>query len=169
MSGPVLREFRYRLNPWQYAVLLPLAAGGAGAFLYFAICPPSGPVTVEGLELTPTQCRVVMAVLAAIAPVGVASLALGLISSLLYPGRIALTADSIILPKPKWWGTASGDESMELRFSDIRSAQVMPFVARTVHLRITHHGGRVSIFSNMLPSRQEFDLLAQLVITALDR
>ena len=168
MSNPVLREFRYRLNPIQQMLLLPLAGCGFALFLYFAIFPLPKPGKVSGIELSPQQFQMLSGALAVLGLIGLGFLAVGLVSSLTHKNRIALTADSIILPKPDWWGNAWGEEEMELRFDEITSTKVVPFVGYAVRLEIIHSGGKVGIPSNMFRSRQEYNLLAQLLSAAID-
>lgn len=167
MSSPVIREFRYRLSRVQLLLPLPLAAGGAVLFLYFAFCPPQKPVEFHGIELSPAQFRAIMGTFAAITPIGLGFLAVALVSSFTHHSRIALTADSIILPKPDRWGNAWGEEEMELRFNEITAINVVPFVGYAVRLEIAHNGGTIGIPSNMLPNRPEFDLLTQLLAACL--
>jgi hypothetical protein len=149
-------------------LLLPLAGGGFALFLYFAIFPLPKPGKVYGIELSPSQFQIVAGALAAIGLIGLGFLAVGLVSSLTHHSRIALTANSIILPKPDWWGNSWGEEEMELRFDEITSTKVVPFVGYAVRLEIIHSGGKVGIPSNMLPSRREFNLLTQLLSVAID-
>lgn len=167
MSSPVLREFRYRLSRVQLVVMFPLVVCGAALFLYFAIYPPQKPVMVHGIQLSPAEFRIVMGVFAAMAPVGLGFMAVALVSSFTHHSRIALTANSIILPKPDWWGNSWGEDEMELQFDEITSVDVVPFVGRAIRLEITHSEGKVGIPSNMLSNRREFDLLAQLLATAI--
>ena len=57
---------------------------------------------------------------------------------------------------------------MELRYADIVSAKVVPFVAQEVKLHIVHSGGQIGLPRNMLESRQEFDRLSQLLAAMLN-
>jgi hypothetical protein len=169
MSSPVLREFPYRLNPIPSIVLLlVMGCCATGLFLYFAICRLSQVVVLGNIEMTPTQVQLVMGTLAALTLMGTIFAVRRTLANPESAGRIALTADSIILPKPNEWGTAWGEEEMELPLDDVISAEVVPFVGYAVQLRITYSGGQVGIPSNMLPTRRDFNLLSQLLSAAID-
>ena len=168
MSNPVLREFRYRLNPLQFVLLLPLVAGGFCLLLYLAICHFPKPLRFNGVTLSPAQMQTLMWALTGLAAIGLGFIVAAFVSSLARPSRIALTADAIVLPKPNWRGQPWGKEEIELPLDEITSVEVVPFVGFAVQLQIIHSGGQINIPSNMLPSRREFNLLAQLLPAAID-
>jgi hypothetical protein len=164
MSDPVLREFRYRFRPFQLILVAVLQVGALGLFIFFTAHPE--PAKVRGIELTALQVQVITGAVSVILAVFIVFWIAFAAANLRHVGRVALTASTIILPKPNWRGV-SGEE-IELRFEEITSVKVLPFVAREVMLQIIHRGGKVCVFSNMFPNRREFDLLAELVATAVD-
>jgi hypothetical protein len=110
-----------------------------------------------------------MGALAAVATLFLALIAKDIFSGESHCGRISLTADAILLPGPDWWGNASTEnDEMELRYADILSAKVVPFVAHEVKLHIVHSGGEIGLPRNMFESRQEFERLLQLLPAMID-
>jgi hypothetical protein len=164
MSNPVLYEFRYRLEPRGTAPLLVVVGLGVAVCLYFAVVSPLEPVSINGIEISTGKLQLIMGALAAVATLFLALIAKKIFSGESECGRISLTADAILLPGPDWWGNASTEnDEMELRFADIVSVKVVPFVAHEVKLDIVHSGGQIGLPRNMFESRQEFERLSQLL------
>jgi hypothetical protein len=167
MSNEVIYQFPYRMNPVVVALVIPLVFSGAALCLYFAIYPGEKNIDFKGIPITPTQFRYLMGTIALTSPFTLFLMAKALMASLRGPLNIALTEQSIFVPKPDWWGICSGPSLIELRYDDIVSAEVVPFVGRTKQLKITFLGGMVGIPSNMLPTRRDFDLLTQLLTNVI--
>jgi hypothetical protein len=162
MSSPIVHEFPYRLNWAYYAMLLPVMFIGNGILVHWALTRGPKPVDFCGMALPPTQFHIAGVVLAGLGVIALVFAIWGLIGAFTHLNRIAFTADSIILPRPNWWGQASGRKEMEVRFEDISSLKIVPFVANTSQLEITHTGGKVGIICDML-SPHDLNMLSDLL------
>ena len=167
MSNPVLYEFRYRLKQGTAPILVVVGLGIA-VCLYFAVVPPLEPVRINGIEISTGEFRLIMGALAAVAALFLALIAKATFSDQSKGGRIALTADAMLLPGPDWWGNAATEnDEIELRYADILSVEIMPLVAHEVKLHIVHAGGEIGLPRNMFESRQEFERLSQCLAAML--
>jgi hypothetical protein len=169
MSNPVLHEFRYRLKPGGMMPLVVIVGLGIAVCLYFAVFPPLEPVRINEIELSGTEFRLAMGALAAVATLFLALIAKATFSDESECGRIALTADVVLLPGPDEWGNAAAaNEEMELRYAEIASADIVPFVAHEVKLHIVFSGGQIGLPRNMFESRQEFKRFSQCLGALID-
>jgi hypothetical protein len=166
MAAPqqVIREFPYRQNRLQAAFLFLAVSCGAGLLWYTTLHPDWG-MQGRGVRPTSTQERVLLLIVAIASLYGDAMLGLLLLSSLARTHRVALTADSIIFPKPTFhWLTR---EEIELPFAAVVSVDVLPFVGTAKMIRIMHRSGRATIFSKMFPDGRDFEAVFALLSSAL--
>jgi hypothetical protein len=168
MSNPVLYEFRYRLKPGTAPILVVVGLGIA-VCLYFAVVPPLEPVRINGIEISAGEFQLIMGALATVATLFLALIAKATFSDKSECGRIALTADAMLLPGPDEWENAATDnDEIELRYADIVSVEVVPFVAHEVKLQIVHSGGQIGLPRNMFESRDEFKRFSQCLVAMID-
>lgn len=106
-----------------------------------------------------------MTVMALFAPLGIAALAMLLVSSFGPSRRIAFTDHSILLPKPSRLGISR--QEIELPFAEIDSVNVVPFIGHTTLLSLVHRSGKISIPSNMFVNPRDFDEIRELLAIAL--
>ena len=163
ISTPVIREFEYRPNRLQTALLFVLASAGEAMFCYFAVFL-NQPVNVRGFQLTAAQARLLMAGFAVIGPIGLVALGAPLVSSMIHKRRIALTKESLILPKPSWHGLSTAE--IEVPYASIISTTICPFIGKSLLLRLELESGAISIPNNMFPKRTDFDTFADLLSDA---
>jgi hypothetical protein len=125
-----------------------------------------GGVKVHGIQLTEEQTRWLLRIFFLLS-LFFAFVIVPLLFVFLFGNqRIALTRESILLPKPTRLGLSS--EESEICFADIQSIDVRAF-ASTKLLRIEYIGGVVSIMSNMLRDKRMFnDLVDSLQRLRLD-
>ena len=159
----VIREFDYRPNRLQTLVLFLLACAGEAIFCYLA-CNLDEPVDVKGFRLTARQGRLLMTGFAFLGPIGLLALGSALVSSLFQQRRVAITEDSLILPKPTWHGL--GTTEIEVPFATIKAATVCPFIGNSRLLRVEREAGAISIPNNMFPQRRDFEELVTLLSAA---
>ena len=163
--SPVLKQFDYRPRRWQTVALFLLALAGGLVLTYFAITT-DGPVDFRGFQLTQRQARILFGVVAALMPFGLICLGGMVYVDFAYDRRVALTGDHLILPRPTRMGF-SRDE-IQIPFDAISLVTIHTFIGSTKLLRLDHTGGAVSIPSNMLRTRAEFDELCAAVQEAVD-
>ena len=164
VNKPVVREFTYRGNRLQLAMLLVLAVCGVPILGYLAMHVDQG-TDIKGIELTTAQFRLLLGGLAVCGLFASALMGFALYSSFQHEGRVALTRDSVILPKPNRLGIPI--DEIELPLARIRAVQVVPFIGKTLVLQIIHDEGILSVPSNMFPNRRDFDTFGELVRGAL--
>jgi hypothetical protein len=169
MSNAVLYEFRYRLNPGGMGPILVVIGLGIAVCLYFAVVPPLEPVRINQIEISTGKFQLIMGGLAVMATLFLVLIAKATFSDASECGRIALTADAVLLPGPDEWGNAAAaNDEIELRYADIVSVEVVPFVAHEVKMHIVHSGGEIGLPRNMFESRQEFERLSECLSTMID-
>jgi hypothetical protein len=166
ISKPVLREFPYRQNPLQMALLFVLALAGTVVLGYFALYADKG-ANLKGIELTRTQFRLLMGAFAVLSPLGLIGLGWGFVRSLTSKGRVAFTHDSIILPKPSRLGLS--EDEIELPFDEIRAVQVVPFIRKTKVLQIITETGYLSLLETMFRNRRDFTTIGKFLATIARR
>jgi len=165
-TAPILKQYDYRPRKLQVIVLFLLASTGVAISVYFA-STHQGPFDAKGLRLTQVQSRILFGVAA-----GICSLSVPLLGSMVYVAfaydrRIALTADYLILPRPTRMGL-SRDE-IQIPFDQVLLVSVHKFIGPTMLLRLDYLGGVVSVPSNMISRRAEFDQLCRDVEDAVAR
>jgi hypothetical protein len=151
------REFEYRPSRPQALLLFVMVCLGQALLVWFAIEEPKDPAQ----NLDREGFRRLMTGMACIAPLSVVGFAVVVWSSFFQKRRIALTADSIIVPKPRWHGMSNAE--VEIPFGAITHFQIRrgPYRQDGIHLR--YAGGKVAVLSIMIPTRREFeDLVATL-------
>ena len=131
---------------------------------YFAITLDQ-PINVQGIQLTPEQGRILFGVLACLSPISLVLLTWMLVVSFTSQRRVALSATSILLPKPTRIGLST--DEIEIPFEQIYHAEVRPFMGSTQLLRLEHQHGVVSIPSNMFADKQHFATLSELVLKTI--
>lgn len=128
---------------------------------YLLMDPPTEPVRLRGVTVSPQVAWWYLALICAISPVGVLLMLKALYDGLFNPSQVTVTDQSIVLPDVNWRGYCEGSGHFEVPLDHIISVDVGTFAGMTRQLKITHTGGRAIILSGMLPSQQAFDQLAR--------
>jgi hypothetical protein len=162
---PTIVEFDYRPNPRLVSGLFLLALAGTALFGYFSFRIEGG-ANIRGVALTEQQLRWLFRVLLVLSPIGLAALGSAVYVAWFGRQRIALTRESLLVPKPTRLGLTS--EELEIAFAEILDVSVRDFIGSARVLRIEHAAGEVSIASNMFRSKRTFDEVVQRVETTLD-
>lgn len=166
-SKTIIRHFDYRANRLQTVLLTCLVAAGVGLFWYFALFYDR-PVDARGFHFTARQFRILAGIMGTVTPIGLAMMLWMCVSSFRLTRRVALTADSIILPKPSRSGMSQ--DEIEIPYRSIASVSVEPFMTGTKVLLIVYDERgikTVMIPSNMFPDRRQFESLGALLNAAV--
>jgi hypothetical protein len=156
-------EFAYSPNRAATVAVTCLATAGTVLLTYLAFTLDQ-PINGRGIQLTVRQGRILFGVFPCLMPIGLIPLFALLYASFAFKRRVALTSQSIILPKPTRMGLSR--EEIEISFASIRRAVRMPFIGSTEVLRIEYENGVVNIPSNMFTSSRWFAELCELVAKA---
>ncbi len=156
----VFKEFDYRPHRLKTLAVF-LFYCGVTALVGCTWMFVKGGVVLNGIPLTETQFRRFQLTLAFLfLPVPAYTGAL-IFVAFFRDRRIALTLNTIILPKQSGLGLSS--EEIEISFAEIASVAVWDINRWTKALRIEHRRGVVYIFSNMFHDIQIFQHVAAFV------
>ena len=162
----VLREFPYRPDRLQAALVFVATTSGAGLICYQAL-HPGWPIDGRGGPGTAAADRLLWPIAAIVALGGAVMVGLHFLSSLVHTDRVAFTANAIILPKPTFHGWTRAE--VVLPFDEVMSADVAPFLGTAMRIRIIHKSGPAFILSNWFPDRRDFEPVVALLSSALAR
>jgi hypothetical protein len=165
INRTIIREFAYRPSPQKSVGILLLASCGIALIGYLSFNFEGG-AEIGGLQLTERQMRWFFRVICFLSPIGLVEQVSVVYFAFFRHRRIALTDDSVILPKQRRIFQSS--EEIEIRFADITniSIRILAFPVRI--LRIEHKGGVVAIPIERLPSRKAFEEVSAAIQTAFD-
>ena len=142
----ILQEFPYRPNPRQGLFMVVLASGGfpLGWILFFH--PDLGgelPVAVG------TFVKYFFGAVLVLSPMVALALLTSIVHPMIYPRRVAFTADSVILPKPSRLGLST--QEIEVRFDSIEKVELRVLID---WILIVHHcEGVFTLTSVMFPTK----------------
>ena len=163
-NSVILRQFDYQPRKWQMIVLFLLATAGVVLLTYFAF-NQQGNANVRGFQLSQRQGRTLFGIGAVVVSFGLPLLGLMVYAAFTEPRRIALTKTHLVLPRPSRIGLSR--EEIQIPFDTVLLVTVHKFVGPTMLLRLDYVDGGVSIPSNMIGSRKDFDELCKEVKAAV--
>ena len=160
----IIIQFEYRPQRIKLIAVTILATTGV-ALLTYCTLTLSGPIDVKGFRLSRQQGRVFFGVFACLSAAGLVPLLTGVWVSVFRDRRVALSSQSIVLPKPSLTGLSC--KEIEIAFVSIYSVQICDFIGGCKLISMDHQDGVTCIPSNMIADSLRFVQLYELIREAV--
>ena len=147
ISKPVLREYPYRIGRGPAVAMAILIPSGTLVIGFFALHAREG-ANLRGIGLSPDQFRLMLGVVGLLSLFSWFLMGQIVVDSFVGSRRVAITRDSLILPRPSRSGMSK--DEVELPFERIQAVGIAPFIGKTRIIRIVHDDGVIAIPGNML-------------------
>lgn len=151
------REYLYRPRWWSLLFGIVLFSLSGITLAHLALTDNRKLIIDYFIELSPTGAAIFYWVLSGLSFVLVIFSATFGLHRVLHPRTITLTADWISAPKRGAYG-----KDVIVKYGTIQDLSIITF-KRQQYLQLTHPDGKLSVMASLLPSREAFGEICELV------